>query len=251
MGSNCVKCPRETKVLPLVENMLQMKGIRTVHLQRMSSHVEDITACRCSQPYLSMTNLNIQGLLIGLESNTDKTEEESCMVQNNNMMLQLMSAGIEFEMATALVTYWRAARIGPLAQLSLATLQATKFDVKEKAVQTAPFLKAFAYCMEEATFVMCGQPQASKTPLARTMAASYAAAKGIGYFIQSAAMDSLRQVFVQGLFRPRVVVILDAARPGTCLDIRNLITVTCLNAVASLQIQGVCMVATMTSNSQT
>ena len=120
---------------------------------------------------------------------------------------------VEFEMAKAFVTYWRDARIAPLAQLNLATLQAKRFDVKERRMTTAPFLKAFAYCLDEATFVLCGQPQAGKTPLARAMAATYAAAKGIDYFIQSSTMESLRKVFVQGFFQPGVVVILDECRP--------------------------------------
>jgi len=206
--------PRGTKVLPLVEKMLQMKGITTVQVQRLSSHVEEGTACRLIQPYLSMSKFHFQGLLIDLESKTDRTEEEEFLVQNNTKMLQLRNAGIEFEMAKAFVTYWREAKIAPLAQLNLATLQATRFDVKERRFKTAPFLKAFAYCMEEATFILCGQPQAGKTPLARAMAATYAEAKGVDYFIQSSTMDSLRQVFVQGFFRSGIVVILDEFRPG-------------------------------------
>ena len=115
-------------------------------------------------------------------------------------MLQLRNAGIEFEMANAFVTYSREAKIAPMAQLNLVTLQATWFDANEKRLKTAPFLKAFTYCIEEATFILCGQPQAGKTPLARTMAATYAEAKRVDYFIQSSTMDSLRQVFVQGFF---------------------------------------------------
>ena len=206
--------PRGTKILLLVEKMLQMKGITTVEVQRLSSHIEEGTACRLIQPYLSMSKFHFQGLLIDLESKTDKTEEEEFMVQNSTKMLQLRNAGVEFEMAKAFITYWREATIAPLAQMNLKNLVANRFDVKEKAWKQAPFLKAFAYCMEEATFVLCGKPQAGKTPLARAMASTYAAAKGIDYFIQSSTMDSLRQVFVQGFFRPGVVVILDEFRPA-------------------------------------
>jgi len=194
--------------------MLQMKGITTVQVQRLSSHIEEGTACRLIQPYLSMSKFHFQGLLIDLESKLDKTEEEEFMVQNSTKMLQLRNAGVEFEMAKAFITYWREATIAPLAQMNLKNLVANRFDVKEKAWKQAPFLKAFAYCMEEATFVLCGKPQAGKTPLARAMASTYAAAKGIDYFIQSSTMDSLRQVFVQGFFRPGVVVILDECRPA-------------------------------------
>ena len=96
-----------------------MKGITTVEVQRLSSHIEEGTACRLIQPYLSMSKFHFQGLLIDLESKTDKTEEEELMVQNSTKMLQLRNAGVEFEMAKAFITYWREATIAPLAQMNL------------------------------------------------------------------------------------------------------------------------------------
>ena len=207
--------PRGTKILPLVEKMLHMKGMSTVKVQRVSSQVEEGYACRTIQPYLSMSKFHFQGLLIDLESKLDKTDEEEFMVQNSTKMLQLRNAGQEFEMAKAFITYWREARLAPVRELNLATLRARQYHVKEKVWKTEDFLRVFKCCMEEATFVLCGPPQGGKTPLARTMAATYAEAKGIDYFIQSSTMDSLRQVFVQGFFRPGVAVILDEFRPGT------------------------------------
>ena len=81
-------------------------------------------------------------MLIDLESKPEKTVEEEFMVENSYKMLQLRNAGIEFEMAKAFATYWHEVEITPLDKLSRATLQATRFVLKDREMKSASFLKA-------------------------------------------------------------------------------------------------------------
>ena len=68
--------------------------------------------------------------------------------------------------------------------------------------------------METHTFVFCGDPQMGKTPLAQSVLAWYARARGRPHFIKTSTADSLRTLSVQGFFVEYMGVLLDEWRVG-------------------------------------